>query len=110
MTTKYVLFYNMFKNTKKLEHLGRKQKRPRLQILENIHLQTDRAFIRQAVALAYIKLVGQFSAIMIIARYLCTMTPPDPHRDTEFNAFSTTVHELCGCYPLTSQASKAAKL
>jgi hypothetical protein len=70
MTTKYVFFYNMFKNTTKLEHLGRKRKRPRLQILEIINLQMDRAFIRQAVALAYIKLVAQFSAIMIIARYL----------------------------------------
>lgn len=110
MITKYVLFYNLFKNTKKLEHLGRKLKRPRLQILENIHLQTDRAFIRQTVALAYIKLVGQFSAIMIISRYLCTLTPPDPHWDMKFNAFSTTVHELCGCYPIISEASRAAKL
>ena len=87
----------MFKNTTKLEYLGRKRKRPRLQILENIHLQTDCALIRQALALAYIKLVGQFSAIMIIARYLCTLTPPDPHWDMEFNTFSMTVHELCGC-------------
>jgi hypothetical protein len=52
MTIIYVLFYNMFKNTKKFQHLGRKRNRPRLQILENIHLQTDRAFIRQAVTLA----------------------------------------------------------
>ena len=93
----------MFKNTKKLEHLGRKRKRPRFKILENIHLQTDRAVIRQAVTLAYIKFFGQFSAIMIIARYLCTLTPPDPHWDMEFNTFRTTVHELCGCYPLISQ-------
>jgi hypothetical protein len=55
------------------------------------------------VALAYIKLVGQLSAIIIIARYLCTLTPPNPHWDVEFNTFSTTVHELCGCYPFISQ-------
>jgi len=99
MTTKYELIYNIFKNTIKLQHLGRKRKRARLQILENIHLQTGRAFIRLAVAPAYTKLVGQFSAIMIIARYLCTLTPPDPHWGMEFNTFSTTARELYGCYP-----------
>jgi hypothetical protein len=40
---------------------------------------------------------------MIIARYLCTLTPPDPQWDMEFNTFNTTVHELCGCYPFISQ-------
>ena len=39
---KYVFFYNLFKNTTKLEHLGRKRKSTRLGILDNIHLQTDR--------------------------------------------------------------------
>lgn len=62
----------------KLEHLGRKRKSPRLQILENIHLQTDRAFIRQAVSLAYINRVGQFSTITIIARYFCTYSTRPP--------------------------------
>ena len=102
MTIKYLLFYNLSKNAMKLEHLRRKRKSPRLRIPENIHLQTDRAFSRQAVSLAYNNRVGQFSTVTIIARHLWTYSGRPP-LDMEVTTFSTAVNKLCGCYPFISQ-------